>query len=113
VACYINWKTKEFVTDKGQKSLFLQIFSEVKEPRRGNKGNFRHGLTDILLLVFPAVLCGANDWDGIALFGKEQESWLRKYGDFHHGIPSRDTINRVFSAIDAMGCQKKIASKIM
>jgi predicted transposase YbfD/YdcC len=50
-------------------------------------------------LVLSGVLCGANDWDEIALFGKEQESWLRKYGDFHHGIPSHDTINRVFSAI--------------
>ncbi|KAA6316534.1 hypothetical protein EZS27_033170 [termite gut metagenome] len=58
-------------------------------------------MTDILLLVFSGVLCGANDWDEIALFGKEQESWLRKYGDFHHGIPSHDTINRVLNAISS------------
>ena len=55
---------------------------------------------DILLLVLSAVLCGANDWDEIALFGHQQESWLRKYGSFTYGIPSHDTINRVFSLID-------------
>jgi len=51
------------------------------------------------LLVLSAVLCGADDWDAIELFGREQVSWLRKYGNFQQGIPSHDTINRVFSAI--------------
>lgn len=52
------------------------------------------------MLVVSAVLCGANEWDEIELFGRNQEDWLRKYGTFKFGIPSHDTINRVFSAID-------------
>jgi predicted transposase YbfD/YdcC len=52
------------------------------------------------LLVVSAVLCGANEWDEIELFGRNQEDWLRKYGSFEFGIPSHDTINRVFSAIN-------------
>ncbi len=47
-----------------------------------------------------AVLCGANEWDEIELFGRNQECWLKKYGEFKFGIPSHDTINRVFSAIN-------------
>jgi predicted transposase YbfD/YdcC len=54
---------------------------------------------DIVLLVLSAVLCGANDWEEIELFGKSRESWLKKYGSFAHSIPSHDTINRVFSAL--------------
>jgi predicted transposase YbfD/YdcC len=50
--------------------------------------------------VVSGVLCGCNDWDSIALFGQQQESWLRNYGSFPFGIPSHDTINRVFSALD-------------
>jgi predicted transposase YbfD/YdcC len=72
----------------------------VSEPRRTNRGNFRHQLHDILLLVLSAVLCGADDWDDIVDFGLEQKQWLGKYGSFRFGIPSHDTINRVFSAID-------------
>lgn len=34
------------------------------------------------------------------MFGLNQEHWLKKYGSFTFGIPSHDTINRVFSAID-------------
>lgn len=55
---------------------------------------------DILLLVLSAVLCGADDWEEIADFGAEQQHWLGRYGSFRSGIPSHDTINRVFSAID-------------
>lgn len=46
------------------------------------------------------MLCGANEWDEIELFGRNQQCWLKKYGEFSFGIPSHDTINRVFSAIN-------------
>jgi predicted transposase YbfD/YdcC len=72
----------------------------VSDPRRTTKGNYRHSLSDIILLVLSAVLCGANDWEEIELFGHEQESWLRQHGGFKNGIPSHDTVNRVFSKIN-------------
>lgn len=65
---------------------------------------------DILLLVVSAVLCGADEWEAITDFGAEQLHWLRKYGCFRSGIPSHDTVNRVFSAIDPeefSGCFSK------
>lgn len=79
---------------------FRAIFNQVTEPRRTSKGNFRHQLHDIILLVISAVLCGANDWNDIERFGHDQLGWLRKFGGFAHGIPAHDTINRVFGAID-------------
>jgi predicted transposase YbfD/YdcC len=45
-------------------------------------------------------LCGMDQWEEIADFGLEQQHWLRRYGSFCYGLPSHDTINRVFSAID-------------
>jgi predicted transposase YbfD/YdcC len=98
--CYINKKKEEQISEAWRSSLFHQIFSQVSEPRRTGKGNFRHQLHDILLLVVSAVLCGMDQWDEIADFGFEQQHWLRKYGSFCNGLPSHDTINRVFSAID-------------
>ena len=72
----------------------------MSEPRRTSRGNFRHQLHDILLLVFSAVLCGANEWEEIEDFGVEEQEWLCQYGSFRFGIPSHDTVNRVFAAID-------------
>lgn len=67
------------------------------------------------MLVISAVLCGANDWNEIEEFGNNQLDWLRKFGDFKHGIPAHDTINRVFSAInpDEFGlCLRSLTQRI-
>lgn len=55
---------------------------------------------DILFLVISAVVSGCNDWDAIEVFGESQLDWLKKYFPYKHGIPSHDTLNRVFSALD-------------
>ncbi len=82
-------------------SLFSkEILSELKDPRRTNKGNILHKLSDIVLLTISAVLCGADDWEAIENFGEDQETWLKKHGSFKRGIPSHDTMNRLFSSIE-------------
>lgn len=81
-------------------SLFTRHFSTMEDPRRTTKGNFLHPLTDILFLVISAVVSGADDWETVVLFGENQLEWLRKYGAYKNGIPSCDTLKRVFSALD-------------
>lgn len=83
-----------------QSALFKKSFSNLKEPRRTNKGNFQHLLSDIVFMTISAVLSGANDWQMVGLFGNDQEQWLKKYGAFAKGIPSRYTVERVFSLLD-------------
>lgn len=50
--------------------------------------------------MLSAVVSGADDRQNIELFGKSQLNWLRKYAPFENGIPSHDTLVRVFCAID-------------
>jgi predicted transposase YbfD/YdcC len=89
--------TSEFVD---QSNLFIKYFSLIEDPRRTTKGNFLHPLSDILFLVISAVISGADDWDTIVLFGENQIGWLKKYGSYKNGIPSTDTLKRLFSAFD-------------
>jgi hypothetical protein len=58
-----------------------------------------HSLSDILFLTICAVLIGCNDWDEIEEYGNEKEAWLKKYVGLKNGIPSHDTINRVFARL--------------
>jgi len=83
-----------------QSTLLSKLTSTLIDKRRTTKGNHKHKLEDIVLLVITAVLCGADDWDGIEVFGNSQLTWMRKFGSFEHGIPSHDTINRFFSTLD-------------
>ncbi len=79
---------------------FQEFFSDLEDPRRTEKGNLRHLLSDILLLTISAILCGVNGWKLVRVFGESELSWLKQYGDFSSGIPSEDTLERVFSILD-------------
>jgi hypothetical protein len=59
-----------------------------------------HPLVCILTIARCAVVCGAESWDDIAAFGAAKEAWLASFLALPHGIPSHDTCNRVFAALD-------------
>ncbi|MEM6298441.1 MAG: ISAs1 family transposase [Bacteroidota bacterium] len=82
-------------------SPLSDYLSKVPDFRNQSTRNFRHPLLDILLLSVCGIFCGAEDIEEIALFGKEKEDFLRKFIDFPNGIPSHDTIRRVFMHLDA------------
>jgi predicted transposase YbfD/YdcC len=54
-----------------------------------------------MFLVISAVISGANDWVTIEIFGKGQLKWLRGFFPFKGGIPSHDTLGRVFASLDS------------
>lgn len=74
-------------------------FENMKEPRRVSKGNFKHPLMEIFFLVVSAVVSGSDDWHSVVLFGKYKLDWLKKFFPYVNGIPSHDTIERLFSAL--------------
>lgn len=75
----------------------IEYFSELEDPRRHNK---RHKLLDIVVIAICGVICGAEGWEDIELFGKTKEAWLREFLELPHGVPSDDTYRRVFAALD-------------
>jgi predicted transposase YbfD/YdcC len=80
-------------------SLYKYL-GEVIDHRQQKK--VKHKMSDIILLVFMSNLANANEWVEIEIFGKEHESFMRRYAELPNGIPSHDTIQRVF----AMLCPK-------
>lgn len=59
-----------------------------------------HPLLNVLTIAVTAVICGAASWDEIAAFGEARADWFGTFLDLTHGIPSHDTFNRVFAALD-------------
>lgn len=77
----------------------VSIFSQIDDPRRDLTK--LHQLNDILLICIISVICGADSWNEMELYAQEKEGFLRTFLDLPNGIPSHDTLNRVFSAIDS------------
>jgi len=77
----------------------ISIFGSLEDPR--SHINQLHDLNDILLIGIIAVICGAETWKQMVEFAHSKEEFLRKYLKLKNGIPSEDTINRVFSTIDS------------
>jgi predicted transposase YbfD/YdcC len=76
---------------------FENHFTVVDDPRIDRSKS--HLLLDILFLAVCATIAGADGPSDIADFGREQIQWLRKFIALPNGIPSHDTIGRVFSLI--------------
>ena len=85
-------------------STVLKHFSSLEDPRIERKK--LHSLEDIIFLTLCGVLSGCNDWDEIAEYGKEKEEWLKKYIELANGVPSHDTINRVFARLNPQKLQE-------
>ncbi len=75
----------------------LNYLTEVVDTRQASK--VWHKMSDIIALVYFAMLSEAEEWTAYEIFGKEHEAFLRKYLELPYGIPSHDTIKRVFSIV--------------
>jgi predicted transposase YbfD/YdcC len=79
--------------------LLNDVFVAVPDPR--NARQTRHNLSELLTVAVCAVLCGADDFADIALWGRAKREWLRGFLKLEAGIPSHDTFGRVFGLLDA------------
>ncbi len=75
-------------------SGLMRYFSDLKDPRMNRTK--RHELSDIITIAICAVICGADGWTEVAMFGECKELWFRTFLDLPNGIPSHDTFRRVF-----------------
>jgi H+/Cl- antiporter ClcA len=80
---------------------FLRFFSDLPDPRTGNF--VPHKLHDMLVIAILGVICGADGWVEVQLWGRCRHKWLATFLDLHSGIPSHDTFGRVFAMLDPPG----------
>lgn len=91
-----------------------EIFEEVADFRVVNRTH--HKLSDILVLSVCAILSGADDFEEIEEYGHQKESFLLGFLELKNGIPSHDTINRVFRLLDKESfekCLRKYSEEIL
>ena len=76
----------------------LECFEGLPDPRLDRTR--RHKLVDILTIGLCSILSGGENFSEMEFYGRIKEDWLKTFLELPNGIPSHDTMNRVFSAID-------------
>ena len=82
----------------GRGASIMDHFQDLDDPRI--ERSKRHQLLDIVVIAICAVICGADSWVYVEMFGKGKEGWFRTFLDLPNGIPSHDTFGEVFSRLD-------------
>jgi predicted transposase YbfD/YdcC len=85
-------------------------FANIKDPRI--ERTKRHQLIDILIIAICAVICGADNWEEVLLFGEAKRAWFKTFLALPNGIPSHDTFWRVFARLDPQQFQQSFVSWI-
>ena len=86
----------------------LKYFADLRDPRV--ERTREHLLEEILLIAIAAILSGANGWNEIEDYARCKREWLSGFLKLPGGIPSHDTFNRVFSALDPEELEKGFAA---
>ncbi len=76
----------------------IECFKGLPDPRIDRTRP--HKLVDILVIGLCSQLTNGESFNDMELFGRVKLDWLKTFLELPHGIPSHDTFNRVFSAID-------------
>jgi hypothetical protein len=75
----------------------IEYFVDLPDPRIDRCKT--HQLNDIIVIAILAVICGAERFTEMEVFGEATEDWLKTFLKLENGIPSHDTFARVFVLI--------------
>jgi len=75
----------------------LSFLEGVRDLRQASK--VRHKMAEVIAIALFASLGNADDFVEIAVFAEEHEPFLRQYLELANGVPSHDTIQRVFAMV--------------
>lgn len=99
---------KTLEKEEGSLNFLLGKFEECDDYR--DPSRIQYNLSEILFLVFCALLTGSQTYQEIVDFGNSKLNWLRKFSSFTNGIPSHDTIGRVLGILNTKQLEKALIS---
>ena len=80
------------------KLSLIEHFKDLPDPRINRTKD--HDLIDLLVIAVCTLLCAGESFNDMEDFGHAKHDWFKTFLTLRHGIPSHDTFNRVFGALD-------------
>ncbi len=79
-------------------AVLLEHFSRLSDDREPER--IMYPLGEVLLIVTCATICSCDDFDEIAAWGQHHLSFLRRFSEFHFGIPCERWLRSLVNRID-------------
>ena len=95
------------IDEEFTQSSLHKVFVSLPDPRK--QRNQQYPAINIITIAICAILCGADDWIAVAMFGEARRPFFDKILDLSSGIPSHDTFNRFFRFLDPAVFEKHFA----
>lgn len=76
----------------------LLAFSDLPDPRK--QRNQHYPLIDVIAVVIMGIICAADDFVAAYRWANHRVEWLHSMGLCLNGVPSHDTMNRVFRLLN-------------
>lgn len=97
---------KQEVLNKGLS--LADAFAEIPDPRVAgrSKHDLVEMLVEMLVVTVCGLVCGVDDFVGIEAWANERIDWLRRFLQLEHGVPSHDTLGRLFGLLDRQAVEK-------
>lgn len=86
----------------------MKFASSVPDFRRPDRGNIRHSLADIIMLMILGRASGHVARSEIIEFGRHNLNRFHKMGMLRNGVPSEATLCRVEQGIDALSMAERM-----
>jgi predicted transposase YbfD/YdcC len=86
---------------RAERPSLVSHFQDLPDPRVNRTKD--HELVDILVIAICTLLCGGESFNDMEDFGYAKQDWFKTFLGLRNGIPSHDTFNRVFAALDPKG----------
>jgi len=80
------------------KLSLIEHFKDLPDPRVDRTKD--HDLIDILVIAVCTLLCAGESFNDMEDFGHAKHAWFKTFLGLRNGIPSHDTFNRLFAALD-------------
>lgn len=83
---------------KHPKISLIEHFQDLPDPRVNRTKD--HDLIDLLVIAICTLLCAGESFNDMEDFGHAKHAWFKTFLRLRNGIPSHDTFNRLFAALD-------------
>jgi len=80
------------------KVSLIEHFQDLPDPRVNRTKD--HDLIDLVVIAVCTLLCAGESFNDMEDFGHAKHDWFKTFLPLRNGIPSHDTFNRLFAALD-------------